>query len=591
MASTQIVAQSTEGDWDSENDDLWGGESHESEGINPIEIIEGVLDDHQDNDTFDLNSSASTIHNIRIESAIDPIHLEVWSGAGKLAEIEGVHGQVALVSGDGSNIQIEVKSVSFSGSNPYQIQVHSVTGDATVEVQPDFENSSNANASGYLHDTDSAGDVAIFRVGGNAPIEIMWNSFGEVNFSGHIIRISNENMTPFDLLGKQGQTTLQIPETSSGQEIWEIVIGIKSTGTGWWWIEINSTSLPDQHCSHDCSSIIDAAILSEDAFELKNDFAWSTHGRLSELDTADVYPIFIPGEYWETHRLIATLATPTAEGMEIQIQSWNNSAEFISVEEMEVGTSIVGLNMTPGYHFVIVRHGTESTGGDYYLILNTINITDEDDEPIDPNDLQDMWEKFTVFYIIIGVVLLAPFAWVMWTTRGNRMDGEIQAHERVRLRHLHSRLSKLLADEYVDETAIEDALGMLAAIQWRATEDEMGEAMLTHHTEAVTLKAWRIIGTKLLVGIHIEEEAWELAALRFEAIEGPGWKITDVSPKSLFDGDEIYLGTLGVGTTTFLHLTLEGRALGLDLHLSGLVKGKPLAAVPAKALLLSSEEE
>ena len=127
-----------------------------------------------------------------------------------------------------------------------------------------------------------------------------------------MIRVSDESMATFELNGTSGQTSLHTPETESGQEEWEIAIGMKSTGTGWWSLELNSTSQPDQHCTYDCSSLIDASILTADAFHLAHDETWSTHGRLSEMDAADIYPIFIPGELWETHRLIAKLATPSA---------------------------------------------------------------------------------------------------------------------------------------------------------------------------------------------------------------------------------------------------------------------------------------
>ena len=93
----------------------------------------------------------------------------------------------------------------------------------------------------------------------------------------------------------------------------------------------------------------------------------------------------------------------------------------------------------------------------------------------------------------------------------------------------------------------------------------------------------------VLVGIHVEQAPWELAALRFEAADGPSWRITKVSPNSLYDGDEIFLDTLQVDSTRFLTLQLEGSANGLDLHLSGLVEGKPLAAIPARALLMEDD--
>ena len=184
--------------------------------------------------------------------------------------------------------------------------------------------------------------------------------------------------------------------------------------------------------------------------------------------------------------------------------------------------------------------------------------------------------------------MLAPMGYVIWSLRGTKLSDEVQAHERGRLKRLRERITKLIATK-ANEHEIDSALQMLEEVQWKATVAEMGQATLTHHTDSVTLKAWRIGHGSLLVGIHIEIAPWELAALRFEAADGPSWKITEVSPKSLFDGDEIFLDTLEVGTTRFIRLQLEGTASGLDLHLSGLVEGKPLAAIPARALLMDEE--
>ena len=184
--------------------------------------------------------------------------------------------------------------------------------------------------------------------------------------------------------------------------------------------------------------------------------------------------------------------------------------------------------------------------------------------------------------------MLAPMGYVLWSLRGTKLAGEVQAHESARLKRLRERLSNLIENN-ASEHEISSALSMLEDVQWRAAEAEMGEAALTHHTDSVTLKAWRIGQGSLLVGIHVEQAPWELAALRFEAAGGPSWKISSVSPISLYDGDEIFLDTLAVGSTRFLRLQLEGEADGLDLHLSGLVEGKPLAAIPARALLMDGE--
>jgi len=59
----------------------------------------------------------------------------------------------------------------------------------------------------------------------------------------------------------------------------------------------------------------------------------------------------------------------------------------------------------------------------------------------------------------------------------------------------------------------------------------------------------------------------------------------------LFDGDEVFLGDLKAKTNQFLRIDLQGDADGFDLILSGLVGGKPVAAIPTKAVLNSLEEE
>ena len=224
----------------------------------------------------------------------------------------------------------------------------------------------------------------------------------------------------------------------------------------------------------------------------------------------------------------------------------------------------------------------------HHLILQTINVTSEDDAPIEANEIVDRWKEFIPFYIGIGLLMLAPMGYVLWSLRGTKLADEVQAHERARLKRLRERLARLIETDG-SEHDINSALEMLEAVQWKATVAEMGEATLTHHTDSVTIKAWRIGLGSLLVGIHVVQAPWELAALRFEAADGPSWRITKVSPNSLYDGDEIFLDTLQVGSTRFLTLQLEGNASGLDLHLSGLVEGKPLAAIPARALLMEDD--
>jgi len=313
---------------------------------------------------------------------------------------------------------------------------------------------------------------------------------------------------------------------------------------------------------------------------------WETRGWLSENDTVDVYPIFIPGEIWETHRVIANLAD--GANAKMQLQSWNNSGPYLTPLDVAHGEQTVGLNMTPGYHVLkVIRADGVSGSNAYDLDIQTVNMTPEDAEPFE-GEMVDRWREFIPFYIAVGALLLAPLGYVLWSSRGMALDNEVQAHERGRLKRLRERIKRLI-ESNAEQFEIDSALQMLEEVQWRATIAEMGEANLSHHTDSITLKAWKISGRNLLVGIHVESNSWELAALRFVATEGPSWKLSKVSPASLFDGDEIFLDTLETGSTRFIQLELEGTAAGLDLQLSGLVDGKPLAAIPARALLMDDD--
>ncbi|MFL2947059.1 MAG: hypothetical protein ACJZ4J_02680 [Candidatus Poseidoniales archaeon] len=547
----------------------WEGED------TPTYVFEGELSDPQDVDNITLGDEFGVVHFIHLVHADEPLKIEV-------REDGLLHGQAEanmttfLSSGLGNPMWIEISNVDFTSPNSYRILIHSNAADEDVELH-------DQTAAGYVHEFDSVGDRSYFTTGGNADIEIQWFGGEMTEFVGHMTHLPSGHVTSLEFDDFYGNMTIHTPNVDSRHESYEFSISAKTIAAAAPW-QLNKTILSggDALCHHDCPNIIDEDIIQNDAVMIE-DARWETHGNLSEQDVVDVYSIFIPGEAWETHRLIATIE----DGGEIlQIQSWNNSGEFISPLDFAEGVGTVGLNMTPGYHAVkVTRADSEIGTTPYHLVLQTINVSNEEDKPVEAGPIVDRWKEFIPFYVGIGLLMLAPMGYVLWSLRGTKLSDEVQAHERGRLKRLRERLSKLITTN-AEEHEINSALQMLEEVQWRATIAEMGEAALSHHTESVTLKAWRMDQGSLLVGIHVEIAPWELAALRFEAAGGPSWKITKVSPTSLFDGDEIFLDTLNVGATRFLTLELEGSATGLDLHLSGLVEGKPLAAIPARALLM-----
>jgi len=547
----------------------WEGEA------TPTLIYEGELSNPQDVDNITLGDEVGVVHFIHLVHADEPLKIEIRED-GLLHDEAETDMTTFLSSGRGNPMWIEISNVDFTSPNSYRILIHSNAADEDVEL-------GDKTAAGFVHELDSVGDRSYFTTGGNADVELQWDGDEQTEFVGHMTHMPSGQVTALEFDNYYGNMTLHTPAVDSRHERYEFSISARTSAAAAPWT-LNKTilTLGDELCHHDCPNSIDEDIIKNDAVTIE-DQRWDTTGNLSEQDTVDVYSIFIPGETWETHRLIATIE----DGDEVlQIQSWNNSGDYISPLDVAEGVGTVGLNMTPGYHAVKVTRADSATGSNsYHLVLQTINVSNEDDKPIESGPIVDRWKEFIPFYIGIGVLMLAPMGYVLWSLRGSKLSDEVQSHERGRLKRLRERLARLI-NTNADEFEIDSALQMLEEVQWRATVAEMGEAELSHHTESVTLKAWRMGHGSLLVGIHVEVAPWELAALRFEAAGGPSWKITKVSPTSLYDGDEIFLDTLDVGTTRFLRLELEGTATGLDLHLSGLVEGKPLAAIPARALLM-----
>ena len=143
-----------------------------------------------------------------------------------------------------------------------------------------------------------------------------------------------------------------------------------------------------------------------------------------------------------------------------------------------------------------------------------------------------------------------------------------------------------MAKDDLNEQVIDSALHQLGDSPWQAVVEDWGAPLLRHNTKQIEICAWKILegATTLLIGIRVDHSPWELAAMRVYAPEGANVSIAQVSPKHLFNGDEIFLDTLAPNSKTFLKLAIEGEPSNIGFHLSGLVDGEPLAAVPNKAI-------
>ncbi|MED5487265.1 MAG: hypothetical protein VYB40_06190 [Candidatus Thermoplasmatota archaeon] len=545
-------------------------------GSTPVLTYDGLISDPQQMDSIPLGEELGVVHLIELENSEHPLKVTIKDEMGIIMENTG-NNLTFLISGTNQSTWVEITSVEFSAPNAYRVLVHSNSGDDYLELHDLW-------GGGYIHEDDSEGDRIFFTVGASVNMQLEWNLSENVEIVGYRTHTGSGEVVELNFTNEQA-LTIQTPEATSRFDEYEFNIWVRTNGsTGTWEIKRTVMNQGDSACAHDCPRFLDPTGFPVEALTLANQ-SLVIEGHLDQNDTADVYAIHIPEASWSIHRLIAS---SDSEDVKMQIQYWNNSGEQLSLIDVEDGKGTIGINVTGGYHLIRLEQDSMEQTTPYLITLQSINLTTEEDLPLSEIEFIDRWKEFTPFYIGIGILMLLPMGYVVWSLRSTRIASEVQIHERKRLVRLRKRLTQLVLEDASDQD-ISSALEMLEQVHWRAIEAEMGSAALSHHTESVTLKVWRIDGDSLIVGIHVEDIKWELAALRFEAIEGPSWNITQVTPKALFDGDEIFLDTLEAGATRFIQLCLEGDAELLDLHLSGLVDGKPLAAVPAKALLMENK--
>jgi hypothetical protein len=302
-------------------------------------------------------------------------------------------------------------------------------------------------------------------------------------------------------------------------------------------------------------------------------------GHLHSDDNVDIYQIIITDE----------------NGSRIFIDGGSQSRVNYQIQALDQSTGVI-VNTTDGSTIIISkgihalrieRLGDQGTIIDYSFEVGYLGPH----EPPELENYTDLSYLFTNFYFLIGGVMLSPILLVIFWNRRSIFSGEIlpvqvEKHERRRLQRIRERLSLALANDSIDEGAINSALHQLGDCPWKSIISEWGEPTLRHMTEQVEVCVWRIReGTaSLLLGIRIGDKDWNLAAMRVHAPEGSLVSISDVSPSRLFQNDEVFLDNMKARSQLFLRITLDGNPSSLGFQLSGLVDNQPLAAVPNRAI-------
>ena len=244
------------------------------------------------------------------------------------------------------------------------------------------------------------------------------------------------------------------------------------------------------------------------------------------------------------------------------------------------------LDVGPGTHFIQISHvdGPNSTTSEVnstqWQIRVSTAILEEGEEPWFPTE-DVVYEAANLFYWIIGIILITPFILFYLFVRREKQFAEEFASKKNRLEWLTKQL-----DTGVDtEIDLKRALRAVSSLEWEKALEVWGECQSRHYTSGIDIALWsldRRLAEKgqwpLLIGVRAQENDWNVSAIRFESPQGEAWKVVEVVPNLLNRGDEIFLDSIIKNSRLFFKVVIEGSADSLDVHLSGIVGGNPIAA-------------
>jgi hypothetical protein len=572
--------------------------------IDPAAVwLNGSLDSLEDADTFKLNSSSNELIELEVVAVSTDITIEVWNLTDEdlflmgqwqfMAGSSFVPTRLILEQTNGET-WISINNAGGVGLYSLRLANHSqyyelqnTTSDFDLPTHPYFGYSGNMTLSGHII-TGDLGDALTIQMGSRSTVTIEWYFSDDAEIQ--ILARDGNWQTIHTLTNRTGSIDFTAPENSdrggfvitnaSGPLIWSVKIIEWGPWDGGWVGDALDQPPNGMADANDMAAFTGAS--------------GSISGEIGGDDIRDVYLIEREVGFPYRSLLSATIegdpGTCTLKLVQLNTTAYSSwSTVSWNLTDMTGQQASTTLDLPHGTHLLIIESRTTTEVG---YSVNWAWLTPEGAEPIE-EEWVDYSDGMKGFYILIGIILLLPMMVAIYWKFNEDDEIEIEVHEKKRLERLRQRLISADPNDSMDPNALLHALESLADTDWEALTKQWGEPMTRHTTESLDLAIWQLAeldGAKsVTVGLTVGDENWTLAGIRFQAIQGSEWEIIAVTPESMFDGDEVFLGDLKSQSSQFYRIDLAGKAEGFDLILSGLVGGNPVAAVPTKAALLEEE--
>ena len=328
-------------------------------------------------------------------------------------------------------------------------------------------------------------------------------------------------------------------------------------------------------------------------------------------DTADVYKLEITGYEDSIHMVQVSLVGANLEVLQIDMWELDQTTwETIDTRNaLRVNGKVqTALELPPGTHFVRVSHNDVSNVTNHswgsqvnsipYMITTASQVIDEGYEPYFPPDESTVkWGEVARWFM--GLLFLAPCIYFAVYFSSQRKRALEMSTKTEQLAWFKQQMDTGEVEPNTLRKTLDKSLQAIAQLDWATACTTWGPTDGEHRTDGIAMAAW-VLDKRLaknentlpvMVGIHIIEGQWELAALRFDAPEGEAYTIDRVEPRFLHRGEEIFLDTMSQGNVTFLTVELSGSASSVDIEINGRCDGVPSAARMPHSLAMNAQEE
>ena len=552
----------------------------------------GILDSSADDDAILVEGDNGDVVKISNIESPDSISIEYWSRSDSKTLIGSISSSESdslyLDYPEDAELWIRIVHSDESDFSPYSFDLvrfdDEIEGPSGEELgnpwMYDFQLSSNSTSydfyRGHISSKDLLGDSILISTGAKIDLPIICHFTGEVtleillhDLDGNIEKIVEDS--------NQCPQNIETGHSSIGIEFrLESELAIE------WEIEVTPPESGDGFLLGDAPDLLWLQAGPSEFWEVLSPSTTPYSGSLGIEDRVDIYPF----EITDSNGSRVMIRSDIESSVIYQIQTLSQDSWQI----MNYTNGSV-ISVPPGIHAIRVE-GLSPIVGDveyeFYIVYLGENIPDD-------GEYRDLSHLFANFYVLIGGLMLLPLAVVLWWNRSLFLENKnirtgFEIHGIKKLELLRERLSLEGENLEEDNEGIVRALSMLGDSSWDEALYDLGKPSLRHMTEQIEICGWIIPESSFLIlGIRTFQDKWELTALSVSSPEGSTVSIAKVSPEHMFEDREVFLDTLNPDTKRFLSMEISGNPSLIELEISGLIDGEPLAAVPRGAISFNLE--